>query len=530
VTWNEVTISSLLQRLEGGWTQQSALPQSFLECWKERIGDHVSLKEVDSNLLYFTADLSSIHLRGTEEVHCILMSGAGDISQAKKVYNQAIAPGRLVFLWCASDAASQALGDLATLSRCMFLTRIELNNVMMSACTHQMLRVLLPQKVNRSSLIPFNITLCAQGNMFYGRMEEMEKLIAEDEVTFAVAGPSRIGKTSLVKEYISTLTRRKHYLAQSTKYIDCYECGDWTDSGLTNFLAMRMDGSSYANRVQISNFPQFLKYLRSKLGQLPNIVLDETDELSQSAVFRQLSTLSKNKFCRIIFCGRGKLLNAALESPSMLGGRFELVRLKALAPAVARRLLVEPLNDLGIATDRSVEAIERVLTLTGCLPHQVQFFGQRLSELCIREKTTMISMAQVDLLQWDFETAQYFASPLADISSPEGKLVALSILKKRLKSINYASVSELAREHGVSLSLADTKRVCNDLVICNILTWTGDSLQSIRETAEPSTAQATFCISSEALSDYAEKMGYLTHGLQEVKQLIHKKTASEKPQ
>ncbi len=527
MSWSTASIQGLLQRLESGWTTQSSLPQDFVECWKERMGGTARIRDADQDVLYFSADLSAIHLRGTEEIHCLLISGKPNIDTVKAHYDRIIAPGRLVVVLCAGPIEPSELHTVASWSRCMLVGHGDFAQFMNALAPLSWLKQALRERINRYSLIPFNILLPAQGNMFYGRAEELARLVNDDESTFAVAGPSRIGKTSLVTEYRRTLSRKGHYLAKSTVYIDCYECVDTSESGFVRFLARRLDGSSYGNRVQPENFAQFLKYLHSKLGQIPNIILDETDELCNSPVMRQLSTLSKNGHCRVIFCGRGNLLRTALESQSTLGGRLELVRLKALDEESAWKLFTEPLQDLNIAIDD--EAVKTALRWTGCLPHLLQFFGLRLCQLTIEQRRDAVGSEQVDELRWDFETAQYFTSPLADVGSPQSKLIALALLKQRPKSINYSLVVELAKSYALTLSLDDSKRICNELVICNLLTWAGDSVQSLRgPTVDRPESPASYRIATEALFDYAEKMGFLTEGLDEVRRQLHKKPGEAK--
>ena len=59
-------------------------------------------------------------------------------------------------------------------------------------------------------------------------------------------------------------------------------------------------------------------------------------------------------------------------------------------------------------------------------------------------------------LQWDFETAQYFVSPLADLTSPRAKVVALSILKSGWTSVTVGAAQRAAAMAGVPLSHAET--------------------------------------------------------------------------
>jgi len=479
----------------------------FVRLWGERLEAVTEVKEVGADALHFVTDLSEIHLRGMDEIHCLLLGGSrDDLSKTVKgFWIKAAFPGRLIVVLALSEtAAAKAQLPMMGLDS-VVLSGGEVQALLEDARPRTFFRTQLRRRLPPRSLIPYSILLSAQGGMFYGRDSELLRLREDVDVSFAIAGPSRIGKTSLVKRHQKELARLRHPGALATFYVDCYACPN-TPDGIARTIAMEIDGSSRSARMKLDDLMNFLRFQsRVRLGRPVELILDEVDEVCQSSVMRELARAARYGFCRLILCGRGVLLHTMLNQNSPLASRMELLRLEPLDEHAARLLLLEPLLDFGLRVEEPERLVEVVLGLTGRLPHLLQYYGRRLLELAIQQRSETASPRDIETLRWDFEAAQYFTSPLADLKDPWSRLVAFSILNANGGQLTVSGVQELAVRAGLrDLRHVEVFQICNDLVINNILAW----------------EKGSFRVANEALRYYAGQLGFLDRALEEAQREV----------
>lgn len=502
---------SLMKSLAAGWTAtQYSSAQGFVASWQASLSTTAKIEQVAENSLRFVTDLSSFHLRGLDSVPCLLVGGsdANTATAARTFYAQTGAPGGVPFILALSDAFYQQLRQDLPSAFCLVLSPGQIKELLESGSARQMLRAFLMEQIPKRHLIPYTILQPVEGAMFFGRRNELARLRDQPGVSFAIAGPSRLGKSSLLRQYRREAIRSADPRVARMFYISFYDCSERTMYGMARFLAMRIAPSRLSNRLAEEDLVSFLHYQSSRLGGPLELLLDEVDEVCQSEAFRSLGTAARRGFCRLVLCGRGVLLRMILASQSPLNCRLELVRLEPLDPDSARGLLVEPLVELGFAIREPECFIEQVFRLTGRLPHLLQFYGNRLANLAIDQNSDTISLKQVETLAADFQTAQYFTNPLSDLGSADARLVALSLLEFHDRDLSVPFVQGIAEGEGLRLDHARTLDICNELVINNVLVWSDNSYR----------------IASEALYSYARDLGFLASGLREAR-----KAAGVKP-
>ena len=326
------------------------------------------------------------------------------------------------------------------------------------------------RQVPKRNLIAYNTLRSAESAMFYGRESELAKLNEELTTSFAVVGPSRIGKTSLLKQHHRWLVKNKPRIAFATHYVDFYACADHTSDGFARFLAMKISCSSVAHRTKAEDLVNFLTYQRTQHGQPLNLLLDEVDEVIEDAMVRDaLGTTARAGTIRLVLAGRGNLLTAMTQASSNLAGRLLPLILSPLDRDSATRLLKEPLEDLGFRMEDEKSLINHVLDLTGRLPHLVQLYARRLAEILIESQEDRITRSHIDLLSWDPELSLYFLSPIEDLTNARTRRVAVSLLADSENNWTVDAVHKVAVKHGVELNSQETLRLCHELYILNIL-------------------------------------------------------------
>jgi len=497
-----------IEALAKGWqANHSVQANEFVHRWGDKFQTDTEVKLRGDNSLRFTCDLSSIRLHGMTEVQCLLLGGEDAATlQAVREFKQRIGDsGGLPFVLTTSQVAcEQARANLPP-DRYLLISPDELERLIKEQNPTARLKELLRGQIPLRRLIPYNHLLSAEGGMFFGRRSESDKLYYENDVSFAVAGPGRIGKTSLVKQYLRRLIRERDSQKPRTFLIDFYHCPK-DPNIVARFLAMKLDASRRSNEVTVDKLLDFLQYKHFQLGGPLNLLLDEVDNVCQSKAFSALGEAAKLGHCRLILIGKGELLNMMLYSETQLKQRLQLLRLSPLDESDARSLLLEPLTDLGFQVETPDKLVEHVLRLTGRLPHLIQFFAKRLVELAIEEKRGEISAAQVEMLKWDYDTAFFFLSPLDEkhLENHEVRLIALLLLKECPAEITPAKVRLLARRWDLTFDEVHALRLCNELVIHNVLVWN----------------RAGFQIANEALADYARHFGLLNGAIEAARRAL----------
>jgi hypothetical protein len=503
----EASKSNLIEVLANGWDPSYyRLVQELVMRWKNKFNTNTEIKYIGENELHFVTDLSDIRLRGMGEVECLLIGGDNpSIAHAvQKFWKEEKIPGRLPFVLTLSKLAYEQVQAVLPHERCLVLSAEQVQELLNATEPRQFLKRYIWQQIPKHRLIPYTILLPVEGAMFFGRHNDLDRLRNQEDVSFAIAGPSRIGKTSLVKQYKREMSREDNPQNPCRFYINLYDCKDKTPDGVARHIAMEVGPSSRSDKVTSDSLVHFLRYKRAMLDRPLDLLVDEVDEVCQGETFKALGAAARQGFCRLVLCGRGVLLKMALSTQSPLGCRLELIRLEPLDDKSARNLLLEPLADLGFSVDNPDRLVEHVFRLTGKLPHLLQFYGMKLANLATEEKTDTISMMHVDTLRWDFETAQYFTSPLLqDLADTETRLIALLLLKSGEQELKISLVRDIAAQQGLYLDHARTVDICNDLVINNVLAWHNGS----------------FRIANEALAYYAHEMGYLDGALEEARRV-----------
>ncbi|HMG73129.1 MAG TPA: hypothetical protein VK582_06465 [Pyrinomonadaceae bacterium] len=500
----DVHSTILIERLSEGWTpEHSGWPQELMRRFACQLNATTELVETtEANQFQFMLNMNDLCLRGMNNVRCLILGAEQSTASVRKFWQNAATPGSLPFIFALSDDALKTVRENFPRDRCLTLDREEIKKLLGSAEPQRSVKQLLWQQIPRRRLDPYNLLTPAEGVMFFGRQNELARLIDEDTTSFAIAGPSRIGKTSLLKRYHQEMVRRRDPNSRHRFLISFTDCRDTSSDNVARYLAMKIAPSFKSDKITTDGLQRFLTY-HAKDGPL-DLLLDEVEFVCESDAFKALGAATRDGHCRLILCGKEVLLKMALNAQSVLGCRLTLTQLEPLDENAATDLILKPFEDLGFSVAEPNQLVENVLRLTGRLPYLLQFCGQKLAELAIEQNVGTISMEHVELLRWDFVTAQYFVRPLIDLADPETRLLGLSLLKNCAKEFSVSAVQELAHSIGISVTPDRALDVCNSLVINNVLTWRGGSYR----------------IANDGLHFFASQGGYLDHALKESEKLV----------
>jgi hypothetical protein len=506
---NKITASALIDRLdEEGWSStHDSLAQELVQRLASKLESHAEARECAENRLYFIMHLTDIRLRTMHEVPCLLMGDDADAHNAlSEFWKRHNTPQYLpCVLTTSASSYEQAVSYLSN-GRCFILSAEQIKLLLNADEPQQQLKHFIRQQVSRRTLIPYNIFKPAEGGMFFGREEELDRLEEEDSTSFSIAGPGRIGKTSLLENY-----RRRMLRSHNQRYLRVklsFYKSDPNPDAAARFLALEISPSRRSDRMTASGLVNFLRYMRTIHNKPLELLLDEVDEVCQGEAFKYLGEAAKMGLCRLVLSGKGILLRMMLSTSSPLDCRLELLQLGALHDYAARALLFKPLTDLGFQIRNEEQLIDDILRFTGRLPHLLQLVGKKLAELAIKEGTETITSDLLEQLKGDFLIAQLFIKSLNDLDDPESRLIGLSLVDEGLRNISIFNIQEIALRKGIQLDSKRVLEVCIDLVINNVLVWNNGSYRLANE-GLPYYARQTEFLSS-ALSDAQDTVNALT--------------------
>jgi hypothetical protein len=499
----ELRPDALVKNLARGWTSShDGWAQELLKRWAAQLNARTDVRDVGEGVVQFVTYFSNIYLRTMNEVPCLLAGDSADIGpQVQKFWKANYSQTSLPFILALSDAANEAARATLSADSCVILSAGQVCELLKTARARHTLTGFIRQQISRRKLSPYDILIPALKPMFFGREEELDRLLEQDFLSFSVAGPGGIGKTSLIKQYKMERLLRNKGRTDNVIYLSCL-AADKTADGTAQFIAMQIEDSRRSYRMTPPTLVNFLRTVRNARGGPLDLLLDEVDEVCEGPAFQFLGEAARLKLCRLILCGRGRLLQMMFNSASPLGRRLHLIHLGPLKEQPARDLLVEPLTDLGFDLPDPGPLAERVLSLTGRLPHHIQLFAMNLAELAIKNKTNTISSELLEELLGDLFITHFYKDTLLTLGDVKSRLIGLALVAEGRRQITPGFLSEVAMREGIKLDYNGANTLCLDLVINNLLIWDDNS----------------FRFANEALFYYAEKIGFLSEALAEARQ------------
>jgi GTPase SAR1 family protein len=357
------------------------------------------------------------------------------------------------------------------------------------------------KRLSKLRLNPFDILTAPDSNMFFGRQIELEILTQSESTSYAMAGPGRIGKTSLIQQFARNLRRDDRARHRRTVIVDFMNCDNLSAEGICQFLAISINDGRRARELKPAKIEGFLRKEAGIRGGPLELLLDEVDRVCTSETFRYLAEATRNKYCRIVLCGKGELYEQMNDLESVLRRRLRSFRLPPLSEEEAQNLFTEPLRDLGFELSEPKRLIEEVLKDTGRFANLIQFYGGGLVEQAVAQGTDKITMELLETIREDYETAQMFADPLLRLKNVTCEWIALALLHQQQTTFTEQDVRHVARREGLPLDEKEISRICRELYINNILLWDHDH----------------YHIVNRALSRYARKLGYFAPRLAELR-------------
>ncbi|HEX9076833.1 MAG TPA: TniB family NTP-binding protein, partial [Anaerolineae bacterium] len=345
---------------------------------------------------------------------------------------------------------------------------------------HRLVEIILDQ-VDLTVVSPYVTSGPVPENMFFGREHELKTIMRTvRETNFAIVGGRKIGKTSVLARVYRLLQEAPEF---QPFYLDCQAVHSDTDF----FEAI---DTLWHTTITAPTPEGFRRMATGLLAKYPNrsivMLFDEIDALLQYDVahqehlFQILRALSQENQIRYIFCGE-KLLSAALHNPSLVFFNFcNVLPLSYLLPAEARRVVLEPMQEMGITLERGADLADYIVNLTAGHPNIVQYICQKLIERINLRRERVITRADVDALSQSAQFGEYIAAISWGNANSLERLITILMLE--CPQVTLAEMGDLLRARNLDITPAQLESAFDGLCLYSILRHDGPKYAFATET------------------------------------------------
>ncbi|MDP3150666.1 MAG: ATP-binding protein [Ignavibacteria bacterium] len=301
-------------------------------------------------------------------------------------------------------------------SKWVWITNKKLVSILNEKNPKDFFRKEIIKRVPIHTLSPYQIKIAVSGKMFFDREHELEKVTNLSE-NFAIFGPRKIGKTSLAKKIKEHYIKNRNYwygVAKTNRsfysvaYVDCDLLNNFQSSEEVLFeyilnsmelLASDYNRSKKIFRKKITPLTpyEFLQKLLETRFRYCTIILDEVDKLlrideqQQWAIFQKLRALIDNYRVKFILVGFKDLSYSLNKINFPFFQRLTPLSLGNLDKNSARKLILEPLDELCVILDHKDEIVDKIYYYTGGLPSLIQAVCSKTIEELYQSKTSAIT-------------------------------------------------------------------------------------------------------------------------------------------
>lgn len=271
-----------------------------------------------------------------------------------------------------------------------------------------------------SKLNPFSWQGSCRDNMFFGRKQAIIGILTQPHASFAVVGPRRVGKTSLLRRLRHEVAR---YPGQTYVYIDC--SGISTFYELTQELLRRISPRQYLGWSGKTAIDQELISAASKLKSRYVIALDEFDGIAESSKkeFGRIKDWITYRFhgrFRFIVAGYDALWDRIEDRTSYLFNVFTPIVLGPFTRIEGEAFVLQTLGELEIPIVHSSEALSLLLDTSGLQPWLLQALCHKivnsysLDRSVYPHELVRRSAESYDIKQTVFQSTAMNCSPLGN--------------------------------------------------------------------------------------------------------------------
>ncbi|MEW5717437.1 MAG: AAA family ATPase, partial [Chloroflexota bacterium] len=331
----------------------------------------------------------------------------------------------------------------------------------------RLVEIILGQ-VDLTVVSPYVTSGPVPANMFFGRESELKTIVRTvRDTNFAIVGGRKIGKTSVLARVLQLLQDAPEY---QPFYLDCQAVHSREDF---------FEAVDTMWRIALpARTPEAFRRIATDLpAQYPSrtivMLFDEIDSiLSHDAaegeqLFRIFRALAQELPIRFVFCGE-KTLNASLHDARLSFFNFcNLMPLTYLSPEEARRVVIDPMQEMGISLHEDGDLADQIVTLAAGHPNMVQYVCQKLIERINQRRERVILRTDVNAIGESAEFAEYFAEVSWGNATALERLITLLMLER--PEITLGEMADVLRAGGLQVPPDRLEEALEGLTLYSIL-------------------------------------------------------------
>jgi hypothetical protein len=332
---------------------------------------------------------------------------------------------------------------------------------------------------------------------FYGRSEIINRIIGSPHTSFAIVGPRKIGKSSLLYKIKDNPPPGTTYIFMNLEVVFDRE------KHYNKFLHSLVEKieETFNKKVSLKKFPftfgSKIKKVREIIRELAmegnkiKFIFDEIDALleldkkNNYQMMRNFRSMSQDRYCQFIFAGFKELYNTKRHLENPMYNFCEEIILDPLDEEASLDLITKPMESIGIHYHKN-EDRKLILEYTARHPNLMQFLCTQLVKKVekhtdIEERRTIFKNDIEDVFNKEYQNyimdkVYMFFSDL----SPVNRLILIMLVESSSENRNFYinEIKGLFLDHQIdtdTISPNAIQRNLRDLVVRFILVDEGNN-------------------------------------------------------
>lgn len=420
---------------------------------------------------FFRINMSSLNLSGLSDVLLFIPSTEEysdlDVAYFQDEILRQDHPGNPSFVLCLKR--TEKIRELAQrrFLAVVLIDENDLKQVMLSGRPLQTFRTRVLLRQVSPTLISTYQTEGPVTQTFFGRHEEIGKIVRTRNQNFAIVGSRKMGKTSLLMKVRAYLPSNMYaiFLDLETPQAPNYE----------TFLTMLFDELNLSGSMlldlppELANLRKAIREFNRQTQKMPVFLLDEIDMLLEYDIHQDyqltkaLRALSTENRCQVVFSGYETLFHETRRLNSPLYNFCQTIQLDRLKEKDALDLITSPMESIGIQyqnpDDRAL-----ILRHTGCHPNLLQFackyLVEKIAEHTEASERRIIARQNIEDFFGSFEYENYIINDFysfftPDINPIEKLLVLLPLADHSIDIISENELKRLLMAHQIEIPVGE---------------------------------------------------------------------------
>ncbi len=336
---------------------------------------------------------------------------------------------------------------------------------------------LISAQVPISYLSPYETRAPVTGSRFFGREQEISRILANPDTNHVILGIRRIGKTSLLRETERILKERDEMAR-----VVYLECSDLLSTEDYIREVVRKLNPRELPRLHMQKyvffFPNFLERMSKLVKAKIVFLLDEVDNLvimqrGDWELFRMLRASSNKGACQYIIAGFREAMREQYLLDSPFYNFAQEIRLNEFSRQQARELILTPMENLRVRFRQEEEVVDRIYEETAGHPNLIQYYClillRKLDETGLREITPE---SLIDVYSDEGFTSHLLTSFMQNTENREKALIYAILMSSEeagYKGFTHEEIDAVLRKGGITLQQNAIDEACNLLTLAGVI-------------------------------------------------------------